>query len=202
MLFQCSTCACTHQCGSDVCQSIFYNSDHTKVCSLTGLCFEQRLCDQNAGMAGGISNSIDTEYHHRVKRNHQVKNKSLRVSEIAMMIGSMDFLSDLSRKQRTALIDDIRTLWDEFIDEANKRSVYIHRKDSRCFLAAVTFGLSKGISSTKGFVVHPHGNLVVRKLNKKKDYKTFKISDIRHGQKLIKIVFDNHTVLNTVRIIS
>lgn len=191
-VFTCKVCEKRHHCGSEVCDSLYYNDDHTIVCGLTGLCFGQRVCDTNVDASRGIANAPDVGYTHRVKRSQQSKNSRIDVSFVTQICDKVDYYHRLTDRQKRDLLNKILRLWAEFVDLASANGMYIHRKDSRCFIAAILFGINEGLSCASGYIVKPHSFIQIERLNKKQDYVAFKVSDIRAGQKLIKTVFDNH----------
>lgn len=202
MVFICSTCGLRHQCGSDVCEHLFFNEDFTSVCRLTGLCFEQRQCEAYIDTEKGLANIEVPTYHPRVKRDQQVKNRTMEYAFILQLIVKMEFMTQLSAPQVRNLVNKIADLWAEFVDCAREKGMYIHRKDKRCFVVAILFSLNSGICSSGGQVVMAHPQFELLKLNKKKSYGCFKVSDIRYGQKLIMKVFDGHMTANVVRVAS
>jgi hypothetical protein len=198
--FQCKFCNKLHECGVNVCDHTIFNTDHTKICTITGLCFNQRLCDTNIDTNRGVSNIVDIDYQHKIKRNQQVKNSSMKRSYVRKLFEKLDYFNEFEQKTKVRLINSVTKLWLEFIVAAENKGIYIHRKDKRCFVVAIMFGITTGISSSSGFVVNPHENIKINKLNKKRDYNSFKVSDIRAGQKLIKFVFENNEITNSIKL--
>ena len=162
------------------------------------MCFEQRICSDMIDSSRGIANQIDNEYFHRIKLDQQVKNSKLDIKFVATLLNEMDFDTSLTKPMASQLIAKTFRLWDEFILCAKLKGVYIHRKDSQCFVVAIVFSLESGISSTNGAVVFPHPGMSIKKLNKKKEYKAFKVSNIRDGQRQIMSVFEGHAVKNPI----
>lgn len=200
-IFECEICHQVHECGSDKCVHLFYNADHTQVCALTGLCYEQRMCETIIDMSrGGIANVGSQAYYHRAKRNQQVKNSTLGSNFTVKLLHHMDFYRAMSDRDKTNLLNKIMQLWKEFISRAKTKGIYIHRKDRRCFVVAIMFGIQAGIACTCGFVVYPHSEIKIPKINKKKTYTQFNVSDVRGGQRLIKKVFDGHRVVNPLKL--
>lgn len=199
-LFKCTICAAEHVCGPGVCDATAYNTDYTNICTLTGMCFEQRMCDSVIDTNRGITNTIDQKYFHRVKRDQQIKNSIIEREFINEMFEELDFYRELDSQKRIELLNKVLTLWRSFVQQAHNKDVYIHRKDKRCFIVAIMFGLTSGISCSNGYVVEPHSNIKLGKLNKKKSYNKFKVSDIRDGQKLIMRMFDNCDIPEPIKI--
>lgn len=199
-LFKCKLCDNEHQCGPGTCDSTAYNTDYTNICTLTGMCFEQRMCDSIIDTNRGITNTLDQRYFHRVKRDQQIKNSIIEREFVHEMFDELDFYKELESHKRINLLNKILELWRTFVEQAHNKGVYIHRKDKRCFVVAIMFGLTTGISCSNGYVVEPHSHIKIGKLNKKKSYGKFKVSDIRDGQKLIMRMFDNFQVVEPVKI--
>jgi hypothetical protein len=199
LIFTCRSCAALHSCGVGRCDKLLYNSDHTQVCALTGLCFQQRVCEAMLDSSrGSVSNQVNRDYFPRVKRDQQIKNSCISEGFIHDFIQSMEGAIVLSKRERSDLTCQTTRLWKEFVACAATKGIYIHRKDRRCFVVAVIYSLEKGICSSSGVVVYPHPKLSVRKLNKKREYGLFKVTNIRHGQRQIMSVFCDYTVLNTL----
>lgn len=200
MVYKCSVCSAVHECGSDVCEHLFYNCDYTSVCKLTGRCFEQRHCETYINTDKGLTNTEVPMYFPRVKRDQQVKNRTMDHRFISKLISQMEISSKLGRKQTSDAISKIVELWSEFVKCAISMNVYIHRKDRRCFVVAIIFSLYSGICSPAGYIVNKHPGFELYKLNKKRSYGCFKVSDIRYGQKLIMKVFKEHKPVNVLDI--
>ena len=158
------------------------------------MCFEQRLCDTFIDSSRGVFNIVDQPYSHKVKRNQQVKNSSLDIAFVSDLLNEIDYFELMDYNLRVRLISDIMGLWDIFVNLSGERSTYIHRKDKRCFVVAIMFAIPTGLSCLGGVVVCRHPFVKIKRLNKKRDYKAFKVSDIRDGQKMIKLVFDKHVI--------
>lgn len=196
MLFTCSHCDNTHSCGRDECDSLFYNSDHTRVCTITGMCFEQRMCEAFVDPSRAYINE-DPVYFKRTKRDQQIKNKVLDRIHTMKIIGCAAQIIELTEAQNEKLCAKIMTLWSEFVVQISSKKQYVHRKDKRCFVVAIAMSLENGIKNNLGcFVVSPHKLIKREKLNKKSKYDEFDVSDIRYGQNLIKKVFKG-VVLDT-----
>lgn len=198
--FTCTICGDVHLCGPDVCNSTVYNTDYTNICNLTGMCFEQRMCDNIIDSNRGISNTVDQQYFHKIKRNQQIKNSMLEREFVHDLFAELDYYNELGSQKRIELLNKILYLWKIFISEANKKAIYVHRKDKRCFVVAIMFGLPTGISCSMGYVVLPHKNIKLGKLNKKKNYSKFNVSDVRQGQKLIMQIFDSFKITTPISI--
>lgn len=184
-------CNIIHQCGADECESLFYNSDQTQVCGVTGLCFNQRVCETYIDSQKGIRGD-DPIYIRRLKRDQQIKNRSLDYSYTMKLLHSIDAIVVLSDKEKIALCSNILRLWQAFVMCSKEKNSYTHRKDKRCFVIAIAMSLHTGICSNIGqYIVHKHPMVCVNKLNKKSKYETFKVADIRGGTNLIVNVFKN-----------
>ena len=77
-------------CTEETCIHIVYNQDATRVCSLSGLCFGQKLCDRiaHSNCSGGMSsvgtvNTAESLFIQDTKRDQQIGNKVLCDSQIA-----------------------------------------------------------------------------------------------------------------------
>lgn len=198
--YRCHACQAVHDCGQDTCEHLFFNSDYTSVCRLTGRCFQQRHCDAFIDVEKGLTNTEIPTYQPRCKRDQQVKNRSMDHGFISKLIYRMEFNTPLCANRLTATSSKIINLWLEFIRCATQKNIYIHRKDRRCFVVAIMFSLHSGICSPAGYVVKRHPEFELYKLNKKKSYGCFKVSDIRYGQKLIMRVFNAHKPVNVLDI--
>jgi hypothetical protein len=192
--FICFLCKRIHECGALECQSLFYNSDFTKVCTITGLCFEQRICETYVDPNKSL-NSPDEMYIRRTKRDQQIKNRGLERNQVMRIIKCASVIVKLSEAQNNSLCIKILALWDQFVINITKRKEYVHRKDRRCFVVAIVMSLKKGImNDDRKFIVLPHTGINIKKLNKKSDYTEFNVSDIRYGQTLIKRVFSGTSI--------
>jgi len=198
--FKCSICHDIHLCGPGICDSTAYNTDYTNICTKTGLCFEQKVCDSMVDTNRGVTNTLDQKYFHKIKRDQQIKNSILDRCFVDSLFSELNFYRKLNPNKRIDLLNQILALWKEFIVEANRKNIYVHRKDKRCFLVAIMFGMRTGISCSTGYVVFPHDEIELNKLNKKKNYRKFFVSDVRLGCKLIMGIFKNHEVLSPIRL--
>lgn len=199
-VFKCTVCDNIHVCGQGVCDHTAYNTDYTNMCTLTGMCFEQRMCDNIIDTNRGITNTLDQKYFHRVKRDQQIKNSIIEREFVHGMFDELDFYRQLVPNKRIELLNKVLILWRTFVDQAQKKGVYVHRKDKRCFVVAIMFGITTGISCSNGYIVEPHSHIKLGKLNKKKHYDKFRVSDIRQGQKLIMCMFDNCEIREPIKI--
>jgi hypothetical protein len=194
--FVCSeeNCQNTHQCGADECEYLFYNRDQTQVCGITGLCFNQRVCETFVDSHRGIQGD-DPIYIKRLKRDQQIKNRSLEYGYTMKLLKSISNIVSLDDKEIASLCSQILSLWQFFVMCTKEKNNYTHRKDKRCFVIAIAMSLNTGICSNLGqYIVHKHPTIHVNKLNKKSKYDTFKVSDIRGGTNLIINVFKNVTI--------
>ena len=194
MLFMCLECKDVHQCGELQCDSLFYNSDYTHVCTKTGLCFEQRICETFIDSSKPM-NGDDPIYIKRPKRDQQIKNKFLDRAQILRIVNCASSIVELTPDQINILCSKIMSLWDQFVccmdTIKGPRKKYVHRKDKRCFVVAIVMSLEHGIMiEGDKFVVTPHKDIKCAKLNKKSEYPEFEVSDIRYGQTLIKKAFN------------
>lgn len=190
-LFICKECGNTHQCGAEACEYLFYNHDHTQVCGITGLCFHQRVCETYVNSHTGIQGA-DPVYLKKLKRDQQIKNRSIDFNFVIKLLLSINTIVELNTKQIENLASQIIGLWQIFVMSTRDKTIYMHRKDKRCFVIAIAMSLNTGICSNIGqFILHKHPHVTVNKLNKKSKYTTFKVSDIRGGTNLIEKVFYN-----------
>lgn len=181
--FACIVCNALHHCGPGKCEHLFYNVDQTRVCSMTGLCFSQKQGDK----FDSVRDQADPVYHPRVKRDQQVNNRELNTEYASGVVDAMRAVVPLSQSQRDALVHKIVTLWKEYVKIEKLRNEYTQRKNKRCFVVAIVMALKKGMcNDTNQFIVHPHPDLPVKSLNKKRNYQKFNVTDIRDGQNLIK----------------
>lgn len=194
--FVCSNeqCTNTHQCGVDTCEYLFYNRDQTQVCGITGLCFNQRLCETYIDSQKGIQGD-DPVYIKKLKRDQQIKNRSLDYGYVLTLLKSISSIVVLDENEILSLCSQIVELWQVFVICTKEKNNYTHRKDKRCFVIAITMSLNTGICSNVGqYIIKKHPNIRINKLNKKSKYQTFKVSDIRGGTNLIINVFKNVTI--------
>ena len=197
MLYMCLECKNIHKCGVVDCENLHYNSDYTRVCTLTGLCFEQRICETFVDATKPM-NGDDPIYIKRPKRDQQIKNKHLDRNQIIRIVECASSIVELTPLQINVLCAKIMDLWTQFVNcmntpNPNKKATksYVHRKDKRCFVIAIIMSLEDGIMiEGDKFVVTPHEGIKCAKLNKKSEYPEFEVSDIRYGQTLIKRVFN------------
>ena len=186
-------------CTEENCTHIVYNQDATRVCSLSGLCFGQKLCDRFAigscsgGMSGiGTVNTTESIFIHENKRDQQIGNKVLTeiqiVNWVSSLIGSGEkesFVRLLSKR--------IKLLWDEVVRISEQESILIRRNYRRCVTVAVVVSLKEGMSARSGVIVHAHGNTIGGVAYNKRTpclAKNIGISDMRAGQRILKTVFD------------
>ena len=196
LLYMCLECKNVHKCGVIDCENLHYNSDYTQVCALTGLCFEQRICETFVDPTKSM-NGDDPVYVKRPKRDQQIKNKNLDRSQIIKIVECASTMIKLEPLEINILCTKILDLWTQFVNcmnapKPNKKNVknYVHRKDKRCFVIAIIMSLEDGIMiDDNKFVVSPHQGIEYTKLNKKSEYDAFEVSDIRYGQTLIKRAF-------------
>ena len=187
-------CAKVHKCNETECEFLQYNSDYTKVCTLTGLCFDQRICENYVDTKRAM-NTEDPRYVKRVKRDQQIKNKVLKRQQIYKIIECASSIIHIDKTKYDTLCDKILILWDQFVLNITDKHEYVHRKDKRCFVVAIIMSLRKGImTDDERFIVMPHSNIKSEKLNKKSEYNEFCVSDIRYGQTLIKRIFTGATI--------
>jgi hypothetical protein len=184
-------CKKIHVCGLDECDYLFYNTDQTQVCGVTGLCFNQRVCENYIDTQRGIRGS-DPVYIKRQKRDQQLKNRSLEYEYTMTLLSSIDTIVMLSSVEKLSLCKQILSLWQSFVMCTQEKKCYTHRKDKRCFVIAIAMSISTGICSNMGqYIVLKHDDIHVNKLNKKSKYDTFKVADIRGGTNLLINGFKN-----------
>jgi hypothetical protein len=195
--YVCSVCNLIHNCGIEKCDSLAYNKEQTQVCTKTGRCFEQRLCDDYVDFSCSLDVS-DPIYTMRVKRDQQIKNKNMNVNFILKLLESLEVLKQHPRKQNT-LAGQIVKLWKEFVEINTLKGNYTHRADKRSFVVCIIKYMQEGLLTNKGtYIVYPHKDFDMKKLNRKSKYKDFKVSDIRKGYNLIKKTFADVEIQNPV----
>jgi hypothetical protein len=194
-IFQCKLCKFVHECGKK-CEFLYFNRDKTKVCEISGLCFEQKLCDVNSNI-----NENELEYRPKVKKDQQIKNSYLKPN-IVLNILKDEIFPDFDQSTTIEIEKQINRLWLEFVIYSKEKNLYIHRKDSVSFVVGILFSLNNGMKGYDGdnYIVFPHKSFHTGYLNKKKDYKNFEVSNITYGIKKIKQVFSTYNVENKIRI--
>lgn len=200
--FVCTGCSNKHICGDKHCDQLSYNTNQTRVCQITGICFGQRLCEEYSSSRNGIQHSDDPVYKHKLKRNQQIKNSILKRVYVTEMVDSIETIPKLSPETKKHLIKQILALWETYKQRASSRLIEIQRNDQRCFIVAIMFSLHKGLCSysSKLYIITPHENLTTRVINKKKSYSKFNVSDITDGQKKIKRVFEDFELKSPISI--
>lgn len=177
---------------ADSCTHLYYNSDHVRVCSLSGRCFGRKICD-SFGQNVHLDN--DPLYFGPVKRDQQIKNRDLTHEYIASIIAAVRPIVDMNPHSSRMISGRITRLWNLFVHKTREAGRYTHRKDKRCFVIAILTSLRDGLSVPCGSViVEPHSFIEVQRVNKKCKHDDFKISDIRYGINLIKSAFKDTKV--------
>lgn len=178
MVYYCEICDITHKCGLKECQHLEFNKNQTRVCTITGRCFDQLMSDE-------MGNYRDEPiFVPRVKRDQQVRNKIMTASFVNKILNSCPFIP---QEYHHSLVGQICRLWDIVIQEFFNNRQYIHRHIKRQVVAAVLFSLESGLTNYEEvIIVAPHPHISVAKINKKSTYEEFKISDIRDGIKILK----------------
>lgn len=193
-IFSCSTCGYVHHCGPYLCDNIIFNADQTKVCKITGICFDQKLCESMSDVNTCLSN-VEPTYEKKIKKDQQVKNRSLNTESINYYIRSVIEKGTITISQKIKLIHSILKLWDAFVNIVKVNNIYTHRKDKRCFVISLLYSLKTGFKLPTGeYIVMPSPNVVLAKINKKNNYRMFRVTDIRYGQKLIRKVFSMRSI--------
>ena len=196
--FICRHCNDVHMCCEDECGRKYYNGDKTLVCPVSGKCFKQCVADNFTDSRRAF---VMTSFHNRVKKDQQIKNKAINPKYIYDIVKNVDFMCPPSPIVVRTLVGQVIRLWEQYLQLVSNNDVYVHRKDKRCFVVGVVFSLSSGLSNNVGKnIVQPHPCLTIRKINKKKEYTTFKVRDIRHGIKLIKSGFKGRKEVYPVRV--
>ena len=197
--YACKHCGATHACGADVCTSAAYNRHQTWVCSLTGACLGQRICDIVHNDGRSMVLEPDPSYQVRTKRTQQARNSQLKLSDVVGIIRAIPTEPVLGVEQVHCLTTQICSLWEDFVAESQAKKRDIPRKDRRCFVVAIVFSLHNGLCSysSKTYLVQPHPRIQALDVNKKKAYKLFSVSDITEGQKTIKEVFADSAEVRT-----
>lgn len=194
-VFHCKNCGIVHEC-SKKCDYLIFNKDKTRICSITGLCYEQKMCDVNSS-----NNDVDEEYHPKIKKNQQIKNSFLNSKKIIDILKN-DIFPDCEAKTMYKIENQIQRLWDEYINCCREKQCYIHRKDSISFVVGILFSMKNGMKSSnnEGYIILPHSKFQPGELNKKKKYKNFEVSNITYGIRKIKQAFENYNVENKILI--
>lgn len=188
-VYECSSCMNQHICTTDTCEYLFYNTDCTRVCYITGLCFNQHVCDTYVDATSPLQNE-DNIYIKKIKRDQQIKNRSLTASYVFTLLKSLSKIVLLSDREMSSLTYQIIELWKEFVMCTQEKQNYTYRKDKRCFIIAIAVSLNRGLVTNTGQqIVRRHKSIIIKKLNKKSKYEKFKVADIRCGTNLITKIF-------------
>jgi hypothetical protein len=143
----------------------------------------------------------DPVYNKKVKKDQQIKNRNIKVQYVTNLIEDIGAITNFETKQLSSLGKQIVDLWHEFVQKSIKKKKYTHRKDKRCFIVSITMSMRTGIKNNKNqFIVWPHEDVAIKKLNKKSKYKNFLVSDIRYGLNLIKKVFQDESIENSINL--
>ena len=182
-------------CTETTCTHITYNNEATKVCSKYGICFGQKLCDTQQHIKEHM-------FTVAMKRDQQIGNKKICKSQIqtwvrSLLVNAIDDHIDL-------LTEQINRLWLEIVDISNKTGIVVHRRFRRCVATAVISSLNTGLSTRTGPVVSIHSceDFKMIKFNKRtsKLSSDIFISDIRSGQRILKMIFDDHICNNIIKV--
>lgn len=194
-IFKCKLCSLIHKCDKD-CEYLQYNTDHTQVCSISGLCYGQKLC-----YAYDEPNKTPYDFIHKTKKDQQRKNAQINSVIITRVLNENMFpkcpdhiVYEIERQ--------IVSLWREYILCIKTKNIYINRKDSISFIVGILFSFRHGIKSydSDNYIVYPHPKFITSEINKKKKYKYFNVSNITYGIKKIKKVFSSYDVVNKIKI--
>lgn len=197
-VYVCTACGVTHECGAYVCDHTLYNSDQTKVCSLTGVCFTQKLCDKFSSPMAAL-NEAEPVYAQRHKRDQQIRNRYINVEMVEELVNAL--VLEQSVAVRAQLCSQIVYMWQEYIDKVKHGGRYTHRKDKRCFVVAIIQSLRAGFKLSNGtYIIAPHPGIKTVKLNKKNNYLSFKVTDVRYGLKMIRAVFKKSGPKNIIEV--
>lgn len=178
LLYECSTCKATHHCGLEICEHLVFNRDQTRVCTVTGRCFDQLMSET-------VGNYRDEPvFVHRVKRDQQIRNQKMVSNDVELILQSVTFIPE---QYHHDLIGQICRLWDIVVEELQRTKQYIHRYTRQHFVVVILFSLTNGLTTSNDtIVVQPHDFITVPVVNKKNKFDKFAISDIRNGIKLMK----------------
>lgn len=182
--FQCTICNVIHMCGP-VCDSLNYNKDYTNVCLKTGVCFEQKRCDEIYDKNRNTQNTFELTTGKVNKISQVYSMRSLSIEFIESTLKTLKEYIPLSDSQMNALTEQIYTLWLDVV----KAKVSLRRKDRRCVIVAIVFNMYKGIETSTGIVVHKHPFLEQPTFNKRIKDRMFDVSDVRTGQLFIRNVY-------------
>jgi len=187
-------------CTETTCQHIVYNADSTRVCSKYGICFGQKLCDSITQPQTGSVNTKEHTFVHVLKRDQQIGNKKIIKAQIMTWVRAL--IVDVTDRFVTDLTEKIHRLWVEIVEIATRTGLVIHRRYRRCVAVAIISSLGTGLSTRTGMVIEPHGenNIQIVRFNKRtsKLASDINISDIRAGQRILKMIFDDHKCVNVV----
>lgn len=187
-VYACVTCRTEHRCGAEHCDSTFYNQDQTLVCTLTGECFGQRMCDAPKYSNDRLTNN-EPVWMPPVKRPQQVNNRVLTGALINDLIDATGMANQI-RRRRGVLVRQMLATWAEMMEIATEENITIRRKDNHSFVVAVLRLLDTGIFTASGaYVVAPHPNITVPRVNKKRSQESFNVSFIRRGHLFIKKIY-------------
>jgi len=159
---------------------------------LLELVFGQRICEDFGTSLGVlVRTNPDPVYALQGRKTQHLKNSTMPEGFVMKMILSNRLIPVMSDTQKFELTQQILRLWEQFKTSCFAKQRDIQRKDRRCFVVGVLFSLHKGLCSydSKEYIIMPHTQFVTRVINKKKNYVSFKVSDITEGQKIIKEVF-------------
>lgn len=186
-IYICSICSTTHTCGS-LCDSLQYNKDYTNVCQKTGICYEQKLCDEFYDANRNIIHTFDTDFENKTNKASQSHSmRKISLSFIETELKKLIPFIKISEQQQNSLTEQLYLLWSDIV----KTRPSLRRKDKRCFIVAIVFNLYKGIETSSGIVVHKHLFLHPPVFNKRTKGRVFDVSDIRTGQLFIRKVYSD-----------
>lgn len=194
--YRCIICSDTHVCTSEVCDSLQFNRDYTNVCTKTGICYEQKMCDEFYDPNRATTSTFDSNTNTR-----RIQSLSIRImtpEDIRSILDQSGFSEILSNDFMEQFIQQLLVVWKNGVGSSH---VKLKRKDKRCFVISILFNLHKGIETQTGVVVHKHEELNPPLLNKRfqRQYPV-DITDIRYGELLIRKLFATRACENPIYI--
>ena len=183
-------------CTESTCTHIILNDEATKVCSKYGVCFGQKLCDTQ-------QQSKDHIITTNMKRDQQIGNKKLSKVQIQTWVRSLLVHATLDA-HIDVLTEQINRLWIEIVEISNKTGIVVHRRYRRCVATAVIGSLNTGLSTRTGPVIAIHSGKIFKMIRFNKRHTKLSseifVSDIRSGQRVLKMIFDDHICNNVIKI--
>lgn len=176
-LYKCKHCDFEHICGDEkLCDHIYYNGDHTAVCSLTGETFGQRqVLGHNVYEA--------QEYTHHIPRKYDpLQFREGNVQKVLQLFHSQGLT--LSPRIRRELISAYRIIWEQIkVHISNTRNVFV------AIFTSIIYHLHVGITCVKGggYIIYPHPKIKKGTLNMVRVKNNIvKVKYVRYGYNLLR----------------